>query len=159
MVSDSTSSVIVPRNGVDPRQLTMQLGPVWIAEPSHYRAFISDTRAVALEADGQVLQRAFAVQHPEWSLLAQLQPLSFLPSNALTAPLGHAHVDTSVFQRRLPSGLWNDTTIVRWSNPHPSSPRRALSRIPNGSPRNQTAVEYEMELSPSRWIRRGRCSR
>ena len=115
---DSTSSVIVPREGVDPKRLTMQLGPVRIARPSRYRAFVSDG-AVALEADGEVVEGLFTAQHPEWSLLLQMLPLSFLPRTALTVPLGQARVDTSVSQRRLPSGMWNDTMIVRWSHPTP----------------------------------------
>ncbi|MDQ2666178.1 MAG: hypothetical protein M3Z05_09230 [Gemmatimonadota bacterium] len=113
---DSTSSVIVARDGVDPKRLTMQLGPVRIESPSRYRAFVSDTRTVALEADGQVIEGSFVVQYPEWSLLLQLQALSFLPRTALTVPVGNARVDTSVSQRRLPSGIWNDTMIVRWSH-------------------------------------------
>jgi hypothetical protein len=114
---DSTSSVIVPREGVDPQRLTMQLGPVRIASPSRYRAFIRDMRTVALEADGHASEGPFIVQYPEWSLLLQLQALSFLPRTALTVPVGRARVDTSVSQRSLPSGIWNDTMIVRWSRP------------------------------------------
>ncbi len=114
---DSTSSVIVPADGVDPKRLTMQLGPVQIPGPSRYRAFVRDTHAVALEADGQALVGPFLVQSPEWSLLLQLQALSFLPRTALTVPVGQVRVDTSVTQRRLPSGMWNDSMIVRWSRP------------------------------------------
>ena len=152
---DSMSNVIVPARGVDTRALKMQVGPIASRRPKSYRTTVRDGHVVETVADGKPTDYASSAQRPQWSLLEQLSPLALLPDAGLPSRVGELRVDTSARHTLVPTGVVDDTTIVKWTRTGADQVRGAVAQyeIYKCSPR--PAAPTSCPISFSRTIRVG----
>ena len=134
---DSTSSVIIPRDSLEARQLNMQVGPVGLRQPWSYRANVRNGQVLATMTDGKPTDFPLSDRHPQWSLLVQLPALASLPKAGLPGQVGESRIDTTARHTPLADGGADDTTIVQWT--------RTAASLVNG------AVTHHVNIS-GKWI-------
>ena len=125
---DSMSNVIVPARGVDAKALNMQVGPIASRRPKSYRATVRDGHVVETVADGKATDYPSSAHRPQWSLIEQLSPLALLPDAGLPGHVGETRVDTSARHTLVPTGVIDDTTIVKWTRRGADQVRGAVTQ-------------------------------